>query len=269
MADNGGELRSIPVELLRRGKYQPRTHMDPSALEELAASIRVHGVVQPIVVRPLGKGEYEIIAGERRWRAAQIAGLETVPAVVRPVPDEAAIAIALIENIQRENLNPVEEAYAFRRLIDEFKMTHEVAAHATGRKRDGVTHLLRLLTLDPEVLRLLEDGEKNGFTCTHARALVTLDRGDQLRLARRVVEEGVSSKALEKVVAGMSHPGRRRQPSRHDPDVERLERWLSARFGMSVKFRFNKKDGSGQAVFSYSSLDNLDSLLTIAGYRPE
>src|SRR3990167_6962224 len=150
------ELRQIPIDLLQRGKYQPRTHMDPAALEELAASIRAQGVVQPIVARPLSGGQYEIIAGERRWRAAQLAGLETVPAVVRKIPDEAAIAISLIENIQRENLNPIEEANALQRLIDEFGMTHQKAAEAVGRSRAAVTNLLRLLTLNADVREMLE-----------------------------------------------------------------------------------------------------------------
>ena len=161
------ELRQIPLDLLRRGKYQPRTHMDAQALEELAASIRAQGVVQPIVVRALGSGDYEIVAGERRWRAAQLAGLETIPAVVRKIPDEAAIAIALIENIQREDLNPIEEASALQRLIDEFGMTHQQVAEAVGRSRAAVTNLLRLLTLQADVREMLEKAQMD---MGHARA---------------------------------------------------------------------------------------------------
>lgn len=261
VATEEGELRSLGIDQLRRGKYQPRTHMDPDALNELADSIKAQGVVQPIVVRPLTAGDYEIVAGERRWRAAQMAGLQTIPAVVRRIPDETAIVIALIENIQRENLNAVEEAYALRRLIDEFGMTHEQAGEATGRSREQVSHLLRLLTLDPEVLRLLEDGDKNGFTCTHARALVTLSRSDQLRLAREVVDKSISSKTLERIVVNLPHQAKRKNGAGVDPDIARLAQQLSEKLGMPVVFRHSKKKGSGQAVFSYSSLENLDNLL--------
>ena len=260
MADEG-VLRSLGIDQLRRGKYQPRTHMDPVALKELAASIKSQGVVQPIVVRPLPTGDYEIIAGERRWRAAQMAGLQTVPAVIRQIPDETAIVIALIENIQRENLSPVEEAYALRRLTVEFNMTHERAAELTGRARDQVSHLLRLLTLDPEVLRMLEEGHKDSFTCAHARALVTLSRPDQLRLARAVVEKGISSKTLERLVASLPGGGKHKKKAGADPDISRLARRLSERLGLVVVFKHSNKTGSGRVSFGYCSLENLDNLL--------
>ena len=190
------ELRHLPLDLLRRGKYQPRTHMDAQALEELAASIKAQGVVQPIVVRALPTGDYEIVAGERRWRAAQLAGLETVPAVVRKIPDEAAIAIALIENIQREDLNPVEEANALQRLIDEFGMTHQQVAEAVGRSRAAVTNLLRLLTLQSDVREMLERRRWTWAT----RALLALEGGAQSKAAHQVVEKGLSVRETENLV---------------------------------------------------------------------
>ena len=255
------ELRSLGIDQLRRGKYQPRTHMDKAALNELAASIKSQGVVQPILVRPLPDGDYEIVAGERRWRAAQIAGLQTIPAVVRKIPDETAIVIALIENIQRENLNPVEEAYALRRLTVEFDMTHEKAAEATGRTREQVSHLLRLLTLDPEVLQALEEGHKDSFTCAHARALVTLSRSEQVRLARAVVEKGISSKTLEHMVAGLPDSGKHKKKAGADPDISRLAQRLSECLGMVVSFKHSSKTGAGRVTFEYHHLENLDSLL--------
>ena len=191
------ELRQIPIDQLQRGKYQPRTHMNPEALDELAASIKAQGVVQPIVVRSLAPGQYEIIAGERRWRAAQIAGLETIPAVVRQIPDEAAIAIALIENIQREDLNPVEEATALTRLIDEFGMTHQKVADSVGRSRAAVTNLLRLLTLNSDVRESLEQGRMD---MGHARALLALSAKSQSEAAQQVVQRGLSVRETENLV---------------------------------------------------------------------
>jgi ParB family chromosome partitioning protein len=253
------ELRQIPIDQLTRGKYQPRTHMNAEALEELAASIKAQGVVQPIVVRPLPSGNYEIIAGERRWRAAQLAGLQTVPAVVRKIPDEAAIAIALIENIQRENLNPVEEANALTRLIDEFHMTHQQVAEAVGRSRAAVTNLLRLLTLQPDVRELLEGGRMD---MGHARALLALTGKDQSQAAHQVVEKGLSVRETENLVRRMlSRPaGSRRAAARLDPDTRALAQQLSERLGAKVHIQHNAK-GKGRVVIEFNTLEELDGVL--------
>ena len=208
-ASGKDELKHVPVDLLQRGKYQPRTHMGQAALQELSDSIRAQGVVQPIVVRPIGAGRYEIIAGERRWRAAQMAGLHSIPAVVRDIPDEAAIAIALIENIQRENLNPVEEATALQRLIDEFGMTHQQTAESVGRSRAAVTNLLRLLTLNGDVREMLELGKMD---MGHARALLALTAKAQSEAARQVVDKGLSVRETEQLV-------RRLLERPHQPDL--------------------------------------------------
>lgn len=191
------ELRNIPVDLLQRGRYQPRTHMDQAALDDLAKSINVQGIIQPIVVRALSGGNYEIIAGERRWRAAQIAGLDNVPAVVRNIPDEAAIAVALIENIQRENLNPIEEAMALQRLATEFRLTHEQTADSVGRSRAAVTNLLRLLSLNSNVRELLEDGT---LDMGHGRALLALEGSAQSQAAKEIVRKGLSVRETEQLV---------------------------------------------------------------------
>ncbi|MGE5240872.1 MAG: ParB/RepB/Spo0J family partition protein [Bacteroidota bacterium] len=253
------ELRQIPIDQLQRGKYQPRTHMNPEALEELAASIKAQGVVQPIVARPLSAGNYEIIAGERRWRAAQLAGLETVPAVVRQIPDEAAIAIALIENIQRENLNPVEEANALTRLIDEFHMTHQQVADAVGRSRAAVTNLLRLLTLNPDVRELLENARMD---MGHARALLALEGKDQSQAAHHVVEKGLSVRETENLVRRLlSKPtGHKTSGARLDPDTRALAQQLSEKLGTKVRIQHNAK-GKGRLVIEYTTLDELDGIL--------
>jgi len=253
------ELRQIPIDQLQRGKYQPRTHMNAEALEELAASIKAQGVVQPIVARPLSAGNYEIIAGERRWRAAQLAGLETVPAVVRQIPDEAAIAIALIENIQRENLNPVEEANALTRLIDEFHMTHQQVADAVGRSRAAVTNLLRLLTLNPDVRELLEDARMD---MGHARALLALEGKDQSQAAHQVVDKGLSVRETENLVRRLlSRPTGHKTPgARMDPDTRALAQQLSEKLGTKVRIHHNAK-GKGRLVIEYTTLDELDGIL--------
>jgi ParB family transcriptional regulator, chromosome partitioning protein len=259
-----GELKNLPVELIRRGQYQPRTDMNPEALEELASSIRAQGVVQPIVVRAVSDGRhYEIIAGERRWRASQIAGLSEIPAVVRDVPDRAAIAIALIENIQRENLNPMEEAQAMRRLIDEFEMTHEVAAEAVGRSRATVTNLLRLLELNAQTKELLRGGALN---MGHARALLGLQGETQDRAAREVAEKGLSARETERLVARLKRGAVQtdKPEKRRDPDVVRLENELAGRFGAPVRVDHNA-NGKGRVVISYSSLDELDGVLERIG----
>jgi ParB family chromosome partitioning protein len=253
------ELRQLPVDLLQRGKYQPRTHMDQGALQELAASIKAQGVVQPIVVRPLPSANYEIVAGERRWRAAQLAGLETVPAVIRRIPDEAAIAIALIENIQRENLNPIEEANAFQRLIDEFRMTHQQVAEAVGRSRAAVTNLLRLLTLNPDVREMLE---KAKMDMGHARALLALDGAQQSKTARTVVERKLSVRETEDLVRRLTEKPTTKKSSRggSDPDVRALQQKLSDKLGAKVRIHHARK-GRGKLVIEYTSLDQLDGIL--------
>ncbi len=255
-------LRELPVDLIQRGRYQPRTDMDAEALEELAASIRAQGVLQPVVVRPMSDtGRYELIAGERRWRAAQLAGLQEIPAVVRDVPDQAAMAIALIENIQRENLNPVEEAHALHRLIDEFDMTHQQAADAVGRSRAAVSNLLRLLDLSPDVKALLENGD---LEMGHARALLSLNADQQGQVARQVVAKGLSVRETEHLVRRLQRaaPGDRPQSSvpAPDPDIRRLQDDLSAQLGAMVKIQHTAR-GKGRLVVHYNSLDELDGIL--------
>ena len=252
------ELRQIPIDLLQRGKYQPRTHMNPEALEELAASIKAQGVVQPIVVRLLPSGNYEIVAGERRWRAAQLAGLESVPAVVRKIPDEAAIAIALIENIQRENLNPVEEANAFTRLIDEFHMTHQQVAEAVGHSRAAVTNLLRLLTLNSDVREMLEVGKMD---MGHARALLALEGKNQSQAAHQVVDKGLSVRATEHLVRRLlTKSAGHKSSGRIDPDSRALAQRLSEKLGTKVRFQHSAK-GKGRLVIEYNTLEELDGIL--------
>jgi ParB family chromosome partitioning protein len=252
------ELKHVPVDLLQRGKYQPRTHMDEAALQELADSIRAQGVVQPIVVRPIGAGRYEIIAGERRWRAAQMAGLHSVPAVVRDIPDEAAIAIALIENIQRENLNPVEEATALQRLIDEFGMTHQQTAESVGRSRAAVTNLLRLLTLNADVREMLELGKMD---MGHARALLALAGKAQSEAARQVVDKGLSVRETEQLVRRLlERPHLSKSVRGKDPDVRALEEKLSDKLGARVHLLQNG-GAKGRLVIEYNSMDELDGIL--------
>ncbi|HEU5398398.1 MAG TPA: ParB/RepB/Spo0J family partition protein [Gammaproteobacteria bacterium] len=257
----GGELRKLPVHLVQRGKYQPRRDMREEALKDLADSIKKQGVVQPIVVRPIGGDRYEIIAGERRWRAAQMAGLDAVPAVVRDVPDRTAIAMALIENIQRADLNPLEEAEAMQRLISEFEMTHQQAAEAVSRSRASVTNLLRLLELSREVQDMVRNG---AIEMGHARALLALKGPAQTDAARRVVDRGLSVRDTELLVRRrlqelQGAPGARKEP-RADPDVGRLERQLTEKLGAKVQVE-QKGKGKGKLVIHYTSLDELDGIL--------
>jgi len=251
-------LRQIPVDQIRRGKYQPRIHIKPEALEDLAASIRAQGVVQPVVVRPMGQG-YELIAGERRWRAAQLAGLHEVPAVVRDIPDQAAAAMALIENIQRENLNPIEEARALHRLIQEFEMTHQQAAESVGRSRTGVTNLLRLLELGEVASQLLDEGR---MEMGHARAMLVLPVEQQDEAARKVVAKGLSVRETERLVQNMLKQGGNKAEVKSpvNPDVRRLEENLAERLGAPVNIQYNNK-GKGKLVIQYNSLDELDGIL--------
>jgi ParB family transcriptional regulator, chromosome partitioning protein len=255
-----GELRHLPVEFIQRGKYQPRRDMNSEALEELANSIRAQGVMQPIVVRPIGADRYEIIAGERRWRASQLAGLDTVPVVVRDVPDEAAIAMALIENIQREDLNPIEEAIALSRLQQEFELTHQQIADAVGKSRATVTNLLRLMALREDVQRLLEHGD---LEMGHARALLSLSPELQVSTAQQVVSKGLSVRQTESLVRKLLET--KSEPTvdkmvRADADIRRLQDSLAEKVGAVVLIQHTAK-GKGKLVFSYNSLDELDGIL--------
>jgi len=261
-----GSLRQIPVDLLRRGTYQPRQDMKADALEELADSIREQGLVQPIVVRPVrdkdasGARQYEIVAGERRWRAAQIAGLANIPAIVRDIPDSSAIAVALIENIQRENLNPLEESGGLRRLIDEFEMTHQQAADAVGRSRTAVSNLLRLLDLCDAAKQRLQSGE---LEMGHARALLSiLDDAKQAEVAAQVAAKGLSVRETEALVKRILK-GDKPAPGaakKLDPDIRRLQDDLSERLGARVQIQHGGK-GRGKLVVTYNSLDELDGIL--------
>ncbi len=262
---DGDRLAHIPIDLLQRGQYQPRVDMREDTLADLADSIKAQGVVQPIVARPVQKGSggnqhYEIVAGERRWRAAQMAGLEEIPAVVKDIPDDAAIAMSLIENIQRENLNPLEEARALDRLIREFKITHHQAAEAVGRSRVAVSNLLRLLELSDKVKDLLEARK---LEMGHARALLGItSKTQQYDAARQVVRNGLSVRATEALVRRMQdNEGRKKaKPPQKDKDIQRLEMDLTDKLGAKVRLDHTKK-GSGKLVINYSSLDELDGIL--------
>ncbi len=252
------ELQHLPLELIQRGKYQPRRDMDPQALEELAQSIKNHGVMQPIVVRPVEGGRYEIIAGERRWRASQQAGLERVPALVREVPDEAAIAMALIENIQREDLNPIEEAVALQRLQQEFQLTQQQVADAVGKSRVSVSNLLRLIALPEEIKTLLSNGD---LEMGHARALLGLPADQQVEGARHVVARGLTVRQTEALVRQwLSSKEKPKAEVKVDPDISRLEQRLAERLGSPVQIKHGQK-GKGQLVIRYSSLDELQGVL--------
>jgi ParB family chromosome partitioning protein len=254
-----GELRRLPVELVRRGKYQPRVDMHPESLQDLANSIKAQGVVQPIVVKPAGNGSFEIIAGERRWRAAQLAGLQEIPAVVRDVPDKAAMAMALIENIQRENLNPMEEANALQRLIREFQLTHQEVAEAVGRSRAAVSNLLRLLELNDDVKGLVEQRQ---LEMGHARALLALKDSAQSAAARNVVEKGLSVRETERLVKNWNIHSPSEKPAMAvvDPDIRRLQDDLSEKLGAGVQVHHTVK-GKGKLVIQYNSLDELEGIL--------
>src|SRR6056297_129941 len=253
------QLRKLPLDQIQPGQYQPRTGMDPDRLEELADSIKAQGVVQPVVVRRLGSGKgYELIAGERRWRAAQKAGLHEIPAVIRDVPDEVTLAMALIENIQRENLNPMEEAGALARLIDEFELTHEQVAANVGRSRTSVTNLLRLRELEPKV-RELVDARK--LDMGHARALLALSGNAQIDAARQVVNLELSVRQTESLVKRLKAGGPDKKPTeRKDPNIERLEQELSENLCAPVSVK-HSSSGKGQVTIRYTSLDELDGLL--------
>jgi ParB family chromosome partitioning protein len=258
---HGDEQRNLPVERLRPGKYQPRTHMDEESLAELAASIKAQGVMQPILVRAVdstpGAERYEIVAGERRWRASQLAGLSEVPVLIRNIPDEQALAMALIENIQRENLNPLEEAQGLQRLIDEFGLTHQQAADAVGRSRPAASNLLRLLQLTAPVQDLLMTGQ---LDMGHARALLPVASGQQVGLAQRIIQKGLSVRETERLVQQLLNPPKQMPEKIIDRDLLRLQDELSDGLGTNVAIRANKK-GAGKVTIEFSGLDQLDGLI--------
>ena len=248
-------LNNLPVERLQQGVFQPRREFDQDALQTLADSIKAQGVLQPVVVRPLTADRFEILSGERRWRAAQLAGLDSVPVVIKDVNDEAAIAIGLIENIQREDLNPVEEGLGLKRLQDEFGLNQEQVAAAVGRSRSAVANMLRLLNLEKDVLAMLERGE---LDAGHAKVLLALTGGDQVRAARNVVKRGLSVRQTEKLVKGWD--AKTRTPAAQDPNISRLEQDLSTRLGAKVRIQ-HQQNGRGRLEVHYTSLDELDGVL--------
>lgn len=251
-----GELRQIRLEKLQRGKYQPRIEFDEAALNELAESIKAQGVMQPIVVRSISADQFEIVAGERRWRASQIAGLDSIPALVRGISDETAIAMALIENIQRENLNPMEEARALKRLQSEFDLSQQEVANAVGKSRPVIANLLRLLSLEPGAAELLESGK---IDAGHAKVLLALEGSQQVMAARKVAEAKLSVRQTEALVKALLNPRKSELEIKTDPDIDRLERKLSEQFGTKVSIE--NKNGRGRLIIQYSNLDVLDGIL--------
>jgi len=252
------DLKNIPIDVIQRGKYQPRADMHEETLEELASSIKTQGVMQPIVIRPISSEKYEIIAGERRWRASQIAGLETIPAIIKPVGDEAAIAMSLIENIQRENLNPIEEAMALKRLQDEFELTQQEVANAVGKSRAAVTNLMRLMALHADVQSMLIKGE---LEMGHARALLSLPEAAQTNTGRQVAKRGLSVRQTESLVRRMSEQSGPTSKKAIDPDIKNLEERLSETLGAKVLIQHTAK-GKGRVVLKYNSLDELEGILS-------
>jgi len=260
LKDHDGELREVPIDLIQRGRYQPRRDMDPAALQELADSIRQQGVMQPVVVRPIAAGRYELIAGERRWRATQMAGLDSIPAIIRDVPDEAAIAMALIENIQRENLNPIEEAFALQRLQDEFGLTQAQVAEAVGKSRTTITNLLRLIGLSEDVRIMLEHGD---LEMGHGRAMLTLAPELQMQVAKQVVAKSLSVRQTEALVRRVQQEtpdSKSRKKGVVDPNIRALQDDLAERLGARVSIDHGQR-GKGKLVIEYSSLDELDGIL--------
>lgn len=252
------QVGSLPVDKLQPGKYQPRTHMGQEALTELSDSIKTRGVIQPILVRPVGSGKYEILAGERRWRASKMAGLAEVPVIIREVPDEAALGIGLIENIQREDLNSMEEAAGIQRLIDEFKLTHEEAAKAVSRSRSAVTNLLRLLELANPVQQMVMEGQ---LEMGHARALLGLGKAKQVEMAQQIVSKGCSVREAERMARLAVEAPKAGRPPRIDGDTRRLQDELAEALGAVVAIKAGRK-GKGTLTINYASLDQLDSLIT-------
>ncbi len=258
-SNKDSELKKLPVELIRKGEYQPRLSIDPDALQELAESIKAQGLVQPVVVRRIDGGEYELIAGERRWRAAQIAGMHTIPAIVRDIPDQAAAAMSLIENIQREDLNPLEEAIAMSRLIADFGLTHQQTAESVGRSRAAVSNLLRLLDLEDTTKDLLDSGK---LDMGHARALLALSGTLQIETAHTVANKELSVRETEKLVKRIANPteSKKGTPAKKALEVQKLEESLSEKLGAAVNIQYNNK-GKGKLVVEYNNLDELDGIL--------
>jgi ParB family chromosome partitioning protein len=250
-------LHTLPIEHMQRGKYQPRKDMHPERLQELADSIKAQGIIQPVVVRKLAAEKYEIIAGERRWRAAQLAGLQQVPVVIKEIDDRTAMAIALIENIQREDLNPLEEAEALRRLLEEFEMTHQQVADAVGKSRATVTNLLRLIDLHPDVKKMLISRQ---LEMGHARALLSLDGPKQVILANKIVKEGLTVRAAERLVKDSQAEPKITKAKEIDKDTRRLQEELTAKLGAKVLIE-HKENGAGKLIIAYSSLEELDGIL--------
>ena len=256
-------LSEIPIEFIQSGRYQPRTHFAEASIEELSDSIKSQGVMQPIVLRPLSKDRYEIIAGERRWRAAQLAGKEKIPAVVRDVDDESALAMSLIENIQREDLNPLEEARALQRLIDEFQLTHAEIASAVGKSRSAVTNMLRLCSIDSRVAGMLERGD---IEMGHARALLTLEGSVQLELANTIVSRGLNVRQTEALIRATEKATTKELSKDNDPDTKRLEENLGINLGQPVRIQ-HTASGKGKMIIRYNSLDELDGVLERMGLK--
>lgn len=256
-----GQLKQIDVNLLKRGEYQPRRFIQEQDLQELAASIEKHGVMQPIVIRPIDDEQhpYEIIAGERRWRAAQLAGLTEIPAIVRDLTDQVAIALALIENIQRQDLNPIDQAIALQRFHDEFGLSHQEIAETVGKARTTVSNLLRLLTLAEPVKELMQQGS---LDMGHARAILTLKAKDQLKVAQHVIEKNLSVRQTEQLVRAFNAPKQEKPKAAIAPDIQQLTQRLSERFSADVKIDYNKQ-GKGKLTISYHSLEELDGILNI------
>jgi ParB family chromosome partitioning protein len=263
-SSGGDVLKDLPLDIVTPGPYQPRSIFDADRLEELAESIRHQGVIQPVVVRASGDKEYQLIAGERRWRAAQMAGIDKIPAIIREVPDEIAIAMALVENIQRENLNPIEEATALKRLVMEFQMTHQEAGDAVGRSRSAVSNLLRLLELSEEVRELVD---ARHLEMGHARALLSLDPTMQARAAREVVAKSLSVRETEQLVRRMKNPPVRK-PHTLDPDIQYLQDNLSEKLCARVKLQHGAK-GKGKMVISYNSTEELEGILEQMGLKTD
>ncbi len=257
LSEEKEQLQTLPIEYMQRGKYQPRKDIDPERLQELADSIKAQGIIQPIVVRKIGSEKYEIIAGERRWRAAQLIGLQLVPVVIRVIDDRGAMAVALIENIQREDLNPLEEAEALRRLLDEFEMTHQQIADAVGKSRVTVTNLLRLMELQPEVKKLLIHKQ---LEMGHARAILSLDGAAQIAAANKIVKSGLTVRAAEQLVREMQKEPKEVKAKVVDKDALRLQEDLTAKFGAKVSIE-HKDTGAGRVIISYASLEELDGIL--------
>ena len=261
VTDSG--LEEIPIELIQPGRYQPRSHFDPAAISQLAESIRSRGLMQPIVLRALEADRYEIIAGERRWRAAQLVGMEKITAIIRNVDDEAVLAMSLIENIQREDLNPLEEANALQRLTDEFQLTHEEIAKAVGKSRSTVTNMLRLCSLHPRVASMLQAGD---IDMGHARALLTLDDERQVDVAQEIVRLGLNVRQTEVFVSELTKPKQPKKIRTKDADTLRLEEDLSQRLGQPVQIRHSGK-GNGKLIIAYNNLDELDGVLEKIGFK--